>query len=86
MATSLPLQYGTQIRWVHRVDAEVLLLLLQHVDHKRTTWVPAGVAKAVNQLPRQWLREELGAHGQHAEHPFWFPPTASRHSGALLPA
>ena len=51
LAASLPLQYGAHRPWVHTVDAEVILHLLQHVDRERTTGVPAGGAKVVNQIP-----------------------------------
>ena len=48
VAASLPLQYGAHRPWVHTVDAEVILHLLQHADRERTTGVPAGAAKVVN--------------------------------------
>ena len=51
VAASLPLQYGAHRPWVHTVDAEVILHLLRHSDRERTTGVPAGAAKVVNQMP-----------------------------------
>ena len=84
VAASLPLQYGAHRPWVHTVDAEVILHLLRHADRERTTWVPAGAAKAVNQMPLQWLRDGLCARGRHARHPFWYVRATSHHSEALL--
>ena len=49
VAASLPLQYGAHRPWVHTVDAEVILHLLRHADRERTTGVPAGAGKVVNQ-------------------------------------
>ena len=72
VAASLPLQYGGHRPWVHTVDAEVILHLLRHADRERTTGVPAGAAKVVNQMPLRWLRDCLYARGQHAGHPFWY--------------
>ena len=63
LAASLPLQYGAHRPWVHTVDAEVILHLLRHADCERTTGVPAGAAKVVNQMPLQWLRDGLRARG-----------------------
>ena len=51
VAASLPLQNGAHRPWVRTVDAEVILHLLQQADRKRTTGVPAGAAKVVNQMP-----------------------------------
>ena len=51
VAAPLPLQYGDHLPWVHTVDAEVILHLLQHADRGRATGVPAGAAKVVNQMP-----------------------------------
>ena len=56
VAASLPLQYGAHRPWVHKVDAEVILHLLRHADGERTTGVPAGAAKVVNQMPLRWLQ------------------------------
>ena len=61
VAASLPLQYGAHRPWVHTVDAEVILHLLRHADRERTTGVPAGAAKVVNQMPLRWLRDGLCA-------------------------
>ena len=84
MAASLPLHYGAHRPWVHTVDAEVILHLLRHADRERTTGVPAGAAKVVNQMPLRWLRDGLCARGQHAGHPFWYVRATSHHSDALL--
>ena len=84
VATSLPLQYGAHQPWVHTVDAEVILHLLRHAYRERTTGVPAGTAKVVNQMPLRWLRDSLCAPGQHAGHPFWYVRATSHHSDALL--
>ena len=84
MAASLPLQYGAHRPWVHTVDAEVILHLLRHADRERTTGVPAGAAKVVNQMPLRWLWDGLHARGQQAEHPFWYAQAISHHSDALL--
>ena len=84
VAASLPLQYGAHRPWVHTVDAEVILHLLRHADRERTTGVPAGAAKVVNQMPLRWLRDGLCARGQHAVHPFWYVRATSHHSDALL--
>ena len=71
VAASLPLQYGAHGPLVHTVDAKVILHLLRHADRERTTGVPAGAAKVVNQMPLWWLWDGLRARGQHAGHPFW---------------
>ena len=84
VAASHPLQYGAHRPWVHTVDAEVILHLLQHADRERTTGVPAGTAKVVNQMPLRWLRDGLRARGQHAGHPFWYVRATSHHSNTLL--
>ena len=84
VAASLPLQYGAHRPWVHTVGAEVILHLLRHADRERTTGVPAGAAKAVNQMPLRWLRDGLCARGRHAGHPFWYVRATSHHSDALL--
>ena len=84
VAASLPLQYGAHRPWVHSLDAEVILHLLQHADRERTTGVPAGAAKVVNQMLLRWLRDGLHARGQHAENPFWYARATSHHSDALL--
>ena len=83
-AASLPLQYGAHRPWVHTVDAEVILHLLRHADRERTTGVPAGAAKVVNQMPLRWLRNGLRARGQQAEHPFFYVRATSHHSDTLL--
>ena len=84
VAASLPLHYGAHRPWVHTVDAEVILHLLRHADRERTTGVPAGAAKVVNQMRLRWLRDGLRARGQHAGHPFWYVRATSHHSDALL--
>ena len=84
VAASLPLQYGAHRPRVHTVDAEVILHLLRHADRERTTGVPAGAAKVVNQIPLRWLQDSLYARGQHAGHPFWYVRATSHHSVALL--
>ena len=84
MAASLPLQYGAHWPWVHTVDAKVILHLLRHADRERTTGVPAGAAKVVNQMPLRWLRDGLRARGQHAGHLFWYARATSHNSDALL--
>ena len=84
LAASLPLQYGAHRPWVHTVDTEVILHLLRHADHERTTGVPAGAAKVVNQMPLRWLPDGLCARGQHAGHPFWYAGATSHHSNAIL--
>ena len=84
VAAFLPLQYGANLPWVHTVGAEVILHLLRHADRERTTAVPAGAAKVVNQMTLRWLRDGLQARGQHAEHPFWYARATSHHSDALL--
>ena len=84
VAASLPLQYGAHRPWVHTVDAEVILHLLRHADGERTTKVPAGAAKVVNQMPLRWLRDGLCARGRHAGHPFWYVRATSHHSDAIL--
>ena len=66
------------------MDAEVILHPLRHADRKWATGVPAGVAKAANQMPLRWLLDSLQARGQHTEHPFWFARATSHHSDALL--
>ena len=57
VATSLPLQYGR--RWIHTVDAEVILHLLLHADREQATGVPAGAAKVFNQMLLRWLQDSL---------------------------
>ena len=84
VAASLPLQYGAHRPWDHTVDAEVILHLLRHADRERTTGVPAGAAKVVNQMPLRWLRHGLCARGRHAGHPFWYVRATAHHSDALL--
>ena len=84
VAASLPLQYGVHQPWVHTVDADVILHLLQYADRERTTGVPAGAAKVVNQMPLPWLWDGLRARGQHAGHPFWYVRATSHHSDTLL--
>ena len=84
VAASLPRQYGAHRPWVHTVDAEVILHLLRHADRKRTTGVPAGAAKLVNQMPLRLLRDSLCVRGQHAGHPFWYVLATPHHSDALL--
>ena len=84
VAASLPLQYGAHRPWVHTVDAQVTIHLLRHADRERTTGVPAGAAKMVNQMPLRWLLDSLCARGQHAGHPFWYVRATSHHSDALL--
>ena len=84
VAASLPPQYGAHRPWVHTADAKVILHLLRHADRERTTGVPAGAAKVVNQMPLRWLRDGLCARGQHAGHPFWYVRATSHHSDALL--
>ena len=61
VAASLTLQYGAHRPWVHTVDAEIILHLLRHADRERTTGVPAGAAKIVNQMPLRWLPDGLRA-------------------------
>ena len=84
MAASLPLHYRTQRPSVHTVHSEVIPYLLQHLDHKKTTGAPTGVATVVEQLPLQWLKEGLNTRWQHAQYPFWFARATSDHSDALL--
>ena len=84
VAASLPPQYGAHGPLVHTVDAEVILHLLRHADRERTTGVPAGAAKAVNQMPLRWLQDGLCARGPHAGHPFWYVGATSHHSDTLL--
>ena len=84
VAASLPLQYGAHRPWVHTVDAQVIIHLLRHADRERTTGVPAGAAKVVNQMPLRWIRDGLCARGRHAGHPFWYVRAISHHSDALL--
>ena len=84
VAASLPLQYGIHRPWIHTVDAEVILHLLQHADRERATAVPASAAKAANQMPLRWLQDGLRVRGQYTEHPFWFARATSHHSDALL--
>ena len=84
VAASLPLQYGAHRPWVHTVDAEVILHLLRHADCDRTTGVPAGATKVVNQVPLCWLQDSLCARGRHAGHPFWYVRATSHHSDPLL--
>ena len=84
VAASLPLQYGAHRSWVHTADAEVILHLLRHADRERTTGVPPGAAKVVNQMPLRWLRDGLRARGRHAGHPFWYVRATSHHSDTLL--
>ena len=66
------------------MDAEVILHLLQHADRERTTKVPSGAARVVNQMPLPWLQDGLCARGRHAGHPFWYVRANSHHSDALL--
>ena len=66
------------------MDTEVILHLLRHADCERTTGVPAGAAKVVNQMPLRWLRDGLCARGRKAGHPFWYVRATSHHSNALL--
>ena len=84
VAASLPLRYGAHRPWVHTLDAEVILHLLRQADHERTTGVPAGAARVVNQMPLRWLRDGLCARGRHAGHQFWYVRATSHHSDALL--
>ena len=84
LAASLPLQYGAHQPWVHTVDAEVIIHSLRHADRERTTGVPAGAAKVVNQMPLRWLWDGLCARGRHAGHPFWYARATSHHSDAVL--
>ena len=84
VAASLPLQYGTRRPSVHTVDAEVILHLLRHAHRERATGVPAGAAKAVNQMPLRWPQDSMRVRGHHDEHPFWFARGTSHHSDALL--
>ena len=84
VAAPLPLQYGAHRPWVHTVDAGVIFHLLRHADRERTTGVPAGAAKTVNQMPLRWLQDGLRARGQHAGHPFWYVRATSHHSDTLL--
>ena len=84
LVNSLPLQYGVQRPWVNAVDAEVIPHLLRHTDHERTTGVPAGAVKAVNQMSLKWLRNSPPVRRQHTEHSFWFARATSHHSDALL--
>ena len=84
VAASLSLQYGAHRPRVHTGDAEVIFHLLQHADRERTTGVPAGAARVVNQMPLRWLRHGLRARGQHAGHPFWYVRATSHHSDTLL--
>ena len=84
LAASLPPQYGTHRLWVHTVDAEVILHLLQHADREPATGVPAGAAKAGNQMPLRWLQDSPRVRGHQKKHPFWFARGTSHHSDALL--
>ena len=84
VAASLRLQYSAHRPWVHTVDAKVILHLLRHADRERTTGVPAGAARMVNQMPLRWLRHNLCARRRHAGHPFWYVRATSHHSDALL--
>ena len=84
VVASLPLQYGAHRPWLHTVDAEVILHFLRHADRERTTGVPAGAAKVVNQMPLRWLRDGLCARGRHAGHLFWYVRATSHHTDALL--
>ena len=84
VAASLPLQYGAHRLWVHTVVAEVILHLILHADGERTTEVPTGAAKVVNQMPLRWLWDGLCARGRHARDPFWYVRAIPHHSDALL--
>ena len=84
VATPLPLQYGIHRRWIHMVDAKVILHLLRHADREQATGVPAGAAELVNQMPLRWLQDSLRVRRQHIEHPFWFARATSHNSNALL--
>ena len=84
VAASHPLQYGICRNRVHTVCAEVILDLLEHAHRERATGVPAGAAKALNQMPLRLLQHSLRVRGQHTEHPFWFPRAIPHHSDALL--
>ena len=84
LTASPPLLYGIHRPWVHTVDAQVILHLLRHADHERTTGVPAGAVKAVIVMPLQWLQDDLRVRGQDTEHLFWFARATSHHSDALL--
>ena len=75
VAASLPLHYGAHRPWVHTVDAEVILHLLRHADRERTTGVPAGAAKVVNQMPLRWLRDGLPRAGATRRAPFLVRPS-----------
>ena len=75
VAASLPLHYGAHRPWVHTVDAEVILHLLRHADRERTTGVPAGAAKVVNQMPLRWLRDGLCARGATRRAPVLVRPS-----------
>ena len=61
-----------------------MIHLLRHADRERTTGVPAGATKVVNQMLVRWLRDGLHAPGEHVEHPFWYVRAISHHSDALL--
>ena len=50
----------------------------------RTTGVPTGAVKVVNQMPLRCLQDGLRAQGQQAGHPFWYARATSHHSDALL--
>ena len=80
-----PPAVGTRRPWVHTVDAKVVLHLHRHVDREQTTGVPAGTARAVNQMPLRWLQDSWRVRGHHTEHPFCFARATSHHSDALLP-
>ena len=84
VAASLPLQYGIHRPWVHTVASEVIIHLLRHADRKRTTGVPTGAAKVVDQIPLRWLQDSMRVHGQHTKHLFWFASATSDHSNAIL--
>ena len=66
------------------MNAEVILHLLRHADRERTTGVPAGAAKVVNQIPLRWLQDSLRARRQHAGHPLWYVRAPSDHSNTPL--
>ena len=57
---------------------------MRHADHERPTGVPAGAAKAVNQMPMKWLQDGSRVRGQHTQHLFWFARATSHHSNTLL--
>ena len=82
LAASIPPLYGIHGLWVHTVDAQVILHLLQHADCKRTRGVPRAQRRRSTRWPCSGFRTACACANDtlstHSGLPGPHPTTATR--------